>query len=48
MAVQIKEFLAEKYPGHDMTQTAENFLRQFAEAELRNYPQRQTRDSERL
>lgn len=38
MAVQVKEFLAEKYPGHDMTRIAENFLHRFTEADLQNCP----------
>src|SRR6185312_2048734 len=48
MAAQIKEFLAEKYPGYDMTQTAENVLHRFTEAELRNCPPHQTHHSQRL
>ena len=48
MAIQVKEFLAEKYPGHDLTRTAENFLHRFTEAELQNCPPHQTHDSQRL
>lgn len=33
MAAQVKEFLAEKYPGHDLTRTVENFLHRFTGAE---------------
>jgi hypothetical protein len=42
MNAQLKEFLAEKYPGHDMSRVAESFLRRFTHAETRNHRQNQS------
>ena len=43
MTAQLKEFLAEKYPGHDMSRVAESFLHRFTHAETRNHQQNQSR-----
>ena len=42
MNAQLKEFLAEKYPGRDMSRVAESFLRRFTHAETRNPRQNQS------
>lgn len=43
IAAQVKEFLAEKYPAHDMTRVAEDFLHRFARVETRSHQQSQSR-----
>jgi hypothetical protein len=40
---QLKEFLAEKYPGHDMSRVSESFLHRFTHAETQTHQQRQSR-----
>jgi hypothetical protein len=43
MNAQIKEFLAEKYPGHDLSRVAESFLHRFTHAETHSHQQNQRR-----
>jgi hypothetical protein len=43
MNAQIKEFLAEKYPGHDLNRVAESLLHQFTHAETHSHQQSQSR-----
>ena len=43
MTAQVNDFLAEKYPGHDMTRVAESFLHRFTHAETRTHQQKQSR-----
>jgi hypothetical protein len=44
MTAQVKEFLAEKFPDHDLTHVTESFLNRFTQAELRNHPQQPNRE----
>jgi hypothetical protein len=44
MTAQLKEFLAQKFPGQDMTHVIEDFLGPFTQTELLNYSQRQNRE----
>jgi hypothetical protein len=39
MTAEFKEFLAEKYPGQDMSRVAESFLRRFKHAVPQQYVQ---------
>jgi hypothetical protein len=43
ITAQVKEFLAEKYPGQDMSRVSESFLRQLTHAETQTHQQRQSR-----
>jgi hypothetical protein len=43
ITAQLKEFLAEKYPGHDLNRVAESFLRRFTDAETLTHQHRQSR-----
>jgi hypothetical protein len=43
MTAHIKEFLAEKYPGHDMSRVAESFLHRFTHSETHSHQQNQSR-----
>jgi hypothetical protein len=43
MTAQLKEFLAEKYPGHDMSRVAESFLHRFTHSETHSHQQSQSR-----
>jgi hypothetical protein len=43
MTAQLKEFLAEKYPGHDMSRVADSFLYRFTHSKTHSHQQSQSR-----
>lgn len=43
ITANVKEFLAEKYPGQDMSRVSESFLHRFTHAETQTHQQRQSR-----
>jgi hypothetical protein len=44
MTAQVKEFLAEKYPGQDMSRVADSFMRRFTHAVLQQHTQAHDQD----